>query len=143
MSKDNKGKTQAKRSVRDFGENLIERFHERQEAADKGARKSLKRAPAMSRTMKAFSVLKPNIVSMENLYLHLHVAMMLELATIPPYLSAIYTICLLYTSDAADDMQCVDLGGRRIIKKYKLSGAESWWLSEGRCFFKQKTAYEM
>ena len=25
--------------------------------------------------------------------------------------------CLLYTSDAADDMQCVDLGGRRIIKK--------------------------
>ena len=36
--------------------------------------------------------------------------------------------CLLYTSDAADDMQCVDLGGRRIIKKI---------------FFKQKTAYEM
>ena len=29
----------------------------------------------------------------------------------------IYTSCLLYTSDAADDMQCVDLGGRRIIKK--------------------------
>eukprot|EP00825_Cyclidium_porcatum_P036657 TRINITY_DN3919_c0_g1_i3.p2 TRINITY_DN3919_c0_g1~~TRINITY_DN3919_c0_g1_i3.p2 ORF type:complete len:148 (-),score=37.06 TRINITY_DN3919_c0_g1_i3:40-483(-) len=27
--------------------------------------------------------------------------------------------CLLYTSDAADDMQCVDLGGRRIIKKKK------------------------
>ena len=26
-------------------------------------------------------------------------------------------LCLLYTSDAADDMQCVDLGGRRIIKK--------------------------
>eukprot|EP00825_Cyclidium_porcatum_P017349 TRINITY_DN2008_c0_g1_i1.p1 TRINITY_DN2008_c0_g1~~TRINITY_DN2008_c0_g1_i1.p1 ORF type:complete len:314 (-),score=69.06 TRINITY_DN2008_c0_g1_i1:66-1007(-) len=25
--------------------------------------------------------------------------------------------CLLYTSDAADDMQCVDLGGRRIIQK--------------------------
>ena len=36
--------------------------------------------------------------------------------------------CLLYTSDAADDMQCVDLGGRRIIKKI---------------FFKQKTAYEI
>eukprot|EP00825_Cyclidium_porcatum_P051431 TRINITY_DN9458_c0_g1_i3.p1 TRINITY_DN9458_c0_g1~~TRINITY_DN9458_c0_g1_i3.p1 ORF type:complete len:107 (+),score=34.05 TRINITY_DN9458_c0_g1_i3:106-426(+) len=29
------------------------------------------------------------------------------------------TSCLLYTSDAADDMQCVDLGGRRIIKKKK------------------------
>ena len=25
--------------------------------------------------------------------------------------------CLLYTSDAADDLRCVDLGGRRIIKK--------------------------
>ena len=34
--------------------------------------------------------------------------------------------CLLYTSDAADDLLCVDLGGRRIIKKkttitYKLN----------------------
>ena len=25
--------------------------------------------------------------------------------------------CLLYTSDAADELLCVDLGGRRIIKK--------------------------
>ena len=37
-------------------------------------------------------------------------------------------ICLLYTSDAADDSLRVDLGGRRIIKKI---------------FFKQKTAYEI
>ena len=27
--------------------------------------------------------------------------------------------CLLYTSDAADDLLCVDLGGRRIIKQKK------------------------
>eukprot|EP00657_Telonema_sp_P-1_P007337 TRINITY_DN27145_c0_g1_i1.p1 TRINITY_DN27145_c0_g1~~TRINITY_DN27145_c0_g1_i1.p1 ORF type:complete len:133 (-),score=46.51 TRINITY_DN27145_c0_g1_i1:3-401(-) len=27
--------------------------------------------------------------------------------------------CLLYTSDAADDLLCVDLGGRRVIKKNK------------------------
>src|SRR5450756_3048083 len=27
-----------------------------------------------------------------------------------------FSICLLYTSDAADDLLCVDLGGRRIIK---------------------------
>ena len=27
--------------------------------------------------------------------------------------------CLLYTSDAADDLPCVDLGGRRTIKKKK------------------------
>ena len=25
------------------------------------------------------------------------------------------TICLLYTSDAADDLLCVDIGGRRIL----------------------------
>src|SRR5680860_1893383 len=30
-----------------------------------------------------------------------------------------YCPCLLYTSDAADDLLCVDLGGRRIIKKKK------------------------
>eukprot|EP00657_Telonema_sp_P-1_P001683 TRINITY_DN1433_c0_g1_i1.p1 TRINITY_DN1433_c0_g1~~TRINITY_DN1433_c0_g1_i1.p1 ORF type:complete len:215 (+),score=163.16 TRINITY_DN1433_c0_g1_i1:178-822(+) len=30
---------------------------------------------------------------------------------------AIENACLLYTSDAADDLLCVDLGGRRIIKK--------------------------
>ena len=28
-----------------------------------------------------------------------------------------YWICLLYTSDAADERSSVDLGGRRIIKK--------------------------
>src|SRR5450756_2326887 len=31
----------------------------------------------------------------------------------------IVNCCLLYTSDAADDLLCVDLGGRRIIKKKK------------------------
>ena len=31
----------------------------------------------------------------------------------------LFTDCLLYTSDAADDLLCVDLGGRRIIKKKK------------------------
>src|SRR5450756_1063391 len=32
---------------------------------------------------------------------------------------ALNSTCLLYTSDAADDLLCVDLGGRRIIKKKK------------------------
>src|SRR5450756_2455156 len=32
-------------------------------------------------------------------------------------LLALGVACLLYTSDAADDLLCVDLGGRRIIKK--------------------------
>ena len=39
--------------------------------------------------------------------------LMLHLVFIPVLL----TDCLLYTSDAADDLLCVDLGGRRIIKK--------------------------
>ena len=33
------------------------------------------------------------------------------------YFKGIYHICLLYTSDAADERSSVDLGGRRIIKK--------------------------
>ena len=39
--------------------------------------------------------------------------------------------CLLYTSDAADDMQCVDLGGRRIIKKMSGGRAASGGGSRG------------
>ena len=31
----------------------------------------------------------------------------------------LYSCCLLYTSDAADDLICVDLGGSRITKKKK------------------------
>ena len=33
--------------------------------------------------------------------------------------------CLLYTSDAADDLLCVDLGGRRIIKKKNIKSITS------------------
>ena len=36
-----------------------------------------------------------------------------------------YIDCLLYTSDAADDLLCVDLGGRRTLKKKKQKEAES------------------
>ena len=36
--------------------------------------------------------------------------------------------CLLYTSDAADELLCVDLGGRRIIKK-KTSVIRNYCLS--------------
>ena len=35
----------------------------------------------------------------------------------PTMLVECFNTCLLYTSDAADDLLCVDLGGRRIIKK--------------------------
>ena len=37
------------------------------------------------------------------------------------FVSLTFNTCLLYTSDAADDLLCVDLGGRRIIKKKKIS----------------------
>src|SRR5659263_571246 len=43
----------------------------------------------------------------------------LRLLVIPLDLSNHHKMCLLYTSDAADDLLCVDLGGRRIIKKKK------------------------
>ena len=38
-----------------------------------------------------------------------------EMKEIPYVL--VLNACLLYTSDAADDLLCVDLGGRRIIKQ--------------------------
>ena len=37
----------------------------------------------------------------------------------PINMDALSIPCLLYTSDAADDLLCVDLGGRRVIKKKK------------------------
>ena len=37
-------------------------------------------------------------------------------------------ICLLYTSDAADDLLCVDLGGRAIIKKKKAKSYAVFYL---------------
>ena len=37
----------------------------------------------------------------------------------PAWFRTKFERCLLYTSDAADDLLCVDLGGRRIIKKKK------------------------
>src|SRR5450756_3111506 len=37
----------------------------------------------------------------------------------PEHVLTVNKSCLLYTSDAADDLLCVDLGGRRIIKKKK------------------------
>ena len=51
-----------------------------------------------------------------------------NIGLMPLLLENSHAACLLYTSDAADDGGCVDLGGRRIIKKI---------------FLKQKTAYEI
>ena len=39
--------------------------------------------------------------------------------------------CLLYTSDAADDLHGVDLGGRRIIKKGGGGGRDAGVLQYG------------
>ena len=40
--------------------------------------------------------------------------------------SGLFAPCLLYTSDAADDLLCVDLGGRRIIKQKKQKKKTIW-----------------
>ena len=42
-----------------------------------------------------------------------------ELDNIKAQITRHYQYCLLYTSDAADDLLCVDLGARRILKKKK------------------------
>ena len=41
------------------------------------------------------------------------------------YQAGVYSTCLLYTSDAADERSSVDLGGRRIIKKKKTQKTNS------------------
>ena len=43
----------------------------------------------------------------------------IEAPPLHPLILATSMPCLLYTSDAADDLLCVDLGGRRIITKKK------------------------
>ena len=45
----------------------------------------------------------------------------------------LYVSCLLYTSDAADDLLCVDLGGRRIIKKKKKCNKSILYTSDDEC----------
>ena len=40
-------------------------------------------------------------------------------------MASLFCICLLYTSDAADDLPCVALGGRRILKKKIHTGSET------------------
>ena len=47
-------------------------------------------------------------------------------------LTALPIICLLYTSDDADERSCVALGGRRIIKKKKIYAVLI--LSDGHTF---------
>ena len=48
----------------------------------------------------------------------LHTIQVRELQIALPSLDQL-EVCLLYTSDAADERSSVDLGGRRIIKKKK------------------------
>ena len=56
----------------------------------------------------------------------------------------IHWSCLLYTSDAADERSSVDLGGRRIIKKKKLTDhSADDELVETRCSAKYYTPYNM
>ena len=58
----------------------------------------------------------------------------------PEFAKAQGTVCLLYTSDAADERSSVDLGGRRIIKKKKRYRGTLWtgllsseYLMSSRC----------
>ena len=70
---------------------------------------------------------------------------------IPLLSDFILSVCLLYTSDAADDSLRVDLGGRRIIKKNHsdkkvLSDNYIWnflkpWLNKSEAIIERKTIY--
>ena len=68
-----------------------------------------------------YDVLRRPLVTEKTNYqsnrLHQYVFEVAPNATRTEVKDAVELICLLYTSDAADDLLCVDLGGRRIIKK--------------------------
>ena len=51
-------------------------------------------------------------------------------------------ICLLYTSDAADERSSVDLGGRRIIKKKKNEKCCDWYLKKDKKIVKDEVIRE-
>src|SRR5450756_3144761 len=53
------------------------------------------------------------------MYIGINIILTTSLNIVNGYMGE-FSICLLYTSDAADDLLCVDLGGRRIIKKKKI-----------------------
>ena len=59
------------------------------------------------------------VVSIPVMKMHMHTGVTLAVKNMKGCLWRRSKVCLLYTSDAADDLLCVDLGGRRIIKKKK------------------------
>ena len=56
----------------------------------------------------------------------------------PSYSPEALKVCLLYTSDAADERSSVDLGGRRIIKKKKKASHLSSRTSEQTTYSKRR-----
>ena len=50
-------------------------------------------------------------------------------------------VCLLYTSDAADERSSVDLGGRRIIKKKNMSEVRCRRLHDQQTFTREPTSH--
>eukprot|EP00658_Telonema_sp_P-2_P023316 TRINITY_DN19339_c0_g1_i3.p2 TRINITY_DN19339_c0_g1~~TRINITY_DN19339_c0_g1_i3.p2 ORF type:complete len:114 (-),score=27.37 TRINITY_DN19339_c0_g1_i3:40-381(-) len=59
------------------------------------------------------------VVALGTLSVLITMTSLVELAMIGVEAAATHCNCLLYTSDAADEEDSVDLGGRRIIKKKK------------------------
>ena len=70
--------------------------------------------------------IRDSIIHGGRLPVHVHFVMD-EFANValPDEFDKLLSTCLLYTSDAADDLLCVDLGGRRIIKKKKYKQTHS------------------
>ena len=73
--------------------------------------------PAVDPLASSSRALSPEIVGEEHYAVASEVKRVLQRYHELQDIIAILGICLLYTSDAADDLLCVDLGGRRIIKK--------------------------
>src|SRR5664279_2474482 len=78
--------------------------------------------------------------------LFLHLSFTLVLKPTSSFIHIPLSLCLLYTSDAADEEDSVDLGGRRTIKTKNNTKQQNQFSDLGVrlfFFFKQKTAYEI
>ena len=71
-----------------------------------------------------FRVMEWNV---ENLFDTVHDSLKNDNEFLPNSMRHWNKTCLLYTSDAADELDGVDLGGRRIIKKKRRRECRSRW----------------
>lgn len=84
------------------------------EADSENSTSAKSKIPAFFAGLRAVDENDPDTITLENLYRHLHIAMKLELATIPPYLLAMYTM---YEGDMNDPQYRYEFGDNALVRE--------------------------